>query len=114
MIDAVRISDGMKVVLKCVQTRRDEIAIGKYLSSELLLSDDRNHSVPILDVIILAEDDSEAIIVMPLLYLFAKLPFRRLGEVTEAFQQFLQVKKIYLCLQQILIAATGPRVYAFP
>jgi hypothetical protein len=90
-MDAVRISDSTKVVLKRVQTFREELAIGQHLSS---FSDPKNSCVPILDAMSLPGTDDEAIIVMPLLYDFEYLPFRRLGEVTEAFHQFLQVRSL--------------------
>jgi hypothetical protein len=88
LIDAVRISDNTTVVLKRVETDREELTIGQYLSS---FSDPRNICVPILDAMPLPGTDAEAIIVMPLLYDFEYLPFRRFGEVTEAFRQFLKV-----------------------
>ncbi|RDB27810.1 hypothetical protein Hypma_002172 [Hypsizygus marmoreus] len=90
LLDAVRVRDGAKVVFKCVDTSTEEIPIGRYLSSPSLSSNPRNRSVPILDVIPLPNDDSQALIVMPLLLHFTELPFRRVGEVAEAIGQYLQ------------------------
>ncbi|TFK38181.1 hypothetical protein BDQ12DRAFT_684117 [Crucibulum laeve] len=87
LLDATRLSDDTKVVLKMVDS--DEADIAQYLSS---LSDDAtNHTVPVLDIInATSEGSPKMLLVMPMLLQFENLPFRRLGEVTEAFQQFLE------------------------
>ncbi|KAG6871426.1 hypothetical protein C0995_004777 [Termitomyces sp. Mi166 len=90
VLDAVRISDGVKVVLKRFDTRSEELRVVQYLSSPRLAKDPRNHTVPILDVIPLPNSHSEALLVMPQLLHFAEIPFVRFGEVVEAVQQFLQ------------------------
>ncbi|RDB18621.1 hypothetical protein Hypma_014748 [Hypsizygus marmoreus] len=89
-IDAVRIRDNMKVVIKHISTSTSELAIGTYLCSPEMSSDPRNHSVSIFETLHLPDDDSVAFIVMPILLGFDKLPFRRLGEFAEAVQQFLE------------------------
>ncbi|KAH0583283.1 hypothetical protein H2248_011158 [Termitomyces sp. 'cryptogamus'] len=90
LIDAVHIRDEAKVVLKIVQTSSNEIPTALYLSSPDLQHDPRNHTVPILDVLLLPDDDTTALLVMPQLIYFNHLPFRRLGEVTEAFSQYIE------------------------
>ncbi|KAG5338875.1 hypothetical protein C0989_005751 [Termitomyces sp. Mn162] len=90
ILDAVRISDGVKVVLKRLDTRSEELRVAHYLLSPQLAKDPRNHTVPILDVIPLPNSHSEALLVMPQLLHFAEIPFVRFGEVVEAVQQFLQ------------------------
>lgn len=90
-IDAVRICDNLKVVIKRVETSREELTIALYLSSDVLLSDSKNRTVPIVDVILAPDEDSYAFIVMPMLLRFDLLPFRRFGEFSEALHQFLQV-----------------------
>ncbi|KAG6907364.1 hypothetical protein DXG01_009185 [Tephrocybe rancida] len=90
LLDAVRLSDNRKVVLKRVETSREELPIGLYLSSESLSHDPRNNAVPILDVMLLPDDDSFALIVMPLLFPFHALPFRRVGEFSNAMKQYTQ------------------------
>jgi hypothetical protein len=97
LIDAIRIRDGRKVVLKRVKTWKNEITVGRFLTSKEMLSDPRNRSVPILDVILLPHDDLEAFIVMPMLFSFSLIPFRRVGEFSEAFHQFLQVSTFVQC-----------------
>jgi hypothetical protein len=91
VLDAVRISDSQKVVLKKVSTASYEIPIAQLLSSPALRNDPRNHTVPVLDVIPLPADDDWALLVMPALLEFQKLPFRRVGEFCEAALQYLQV-----------------------
>ncbi|RDB18694.1 hypothetical protein Hypma_014745 [Hypsizygus marmoreus] len=90
VIDAVRVQDNLKVVIKRVSTATSEIAIGTHLSSAAMSSDSRNHTVPLLETLYLPDDESLAFIVMPMLLGFDKLPFRRFGEFAEAVQQFLQ------------------------
>ncbi|KAF8193345.1 kinase-like domain-containing protein [Pholiota molesta] len=90
VLDAVRISDSQKVVLKKVSTASYEIPIAQLLSSPALQNDPRNHTVPVLDVIPLPADDNWALLVMPALLEFQKLPFRRVGEFCEAALQYLQ------------------------
>ncbi|KAF5379424.1 hypothetical protein D9615_006622 [Tricholomella constricta] len=88
--DSARLSDGQKVVLKLVDYASTETTISRYFSEEPQRSDPRNHCVPILDVISLPNHPSKALLVMPLLYAFDRLPFRRVGEFAEAMQQFIE------------------------
>ncbi|KAF5384307.1 hypothetical protein D9615_003093 [Tricholomella constricta] len=90
LLDAVRVSDGLKVVFKRVSTRSPEIIIAQYLSSPDLRSDPRNHTVPILDILPLPDDDAHALLVMPQLIGFNQVPFRRLGEMTDALHQYFE------------------------
>ena len=53
--------------------------------------DQRNRVVPILDIILLPDDDEEALLVMPLLRLFYDPPFFRVSEAIDAVRQFMQV-----------------------
>jgi hypothetical protein len=89
VLDATRVNDNVKVVLKRVYSDGDEVRIALYLSSVEMTSDPRNRTVPILDVIFLP-DDKYVLIVMPFLRIFNTPPFHCCGEVVEAFRQFLQ------------------------
>ncbi|KAF5378309.1 hypothetical protein D9615_008786 [Tricholomella constricta] len=95
LLDAIRISDGARVVLKRVETWRDELPIAQYLSSPDMQRDPRNHTVPILDILLLPDDDEHALLVMPQLLLFDELPFRRLGEFVDALRQYFELKTKY-------------------
>ena len=90
-MDAIRIEDGFKVVLKRVPAASDEIRIALHLSSDRMRSDTRNHTVPILDVIHLPDDKANVLLVMPYLRTFHTPPFHCRSEVVEALRQFLQV-----------------------
>ncbi|KAG5644866.1 hypothetical protein DXG03_007507 [Asterophora parasitica] len=90
MIDATRQRDGKKVVIKCVPTATEELPIIQYLASPELMADPTNQTVPLLDMMLLPHDDTEVLIVMPQLLNFDALPFRRVGEIYEAIQQYLQ------------------------
>jgi hypothetical protein len=91
VIDARRIEDDVKVILKHVPTTTQELPICRYLSSKALLSDPRNRAVRILDMILIPGDDEWALLVMPYLRLFDDPDFQFLGECVEFFHQMLQV-----------------------
>ncbi|KIJ43470.1 hypothetical protein M422DRAFT_120812, partial [Sphaerobolus stellatus SS14] len=90
LIGAVRIADDVKVMLKLVETSREEIPVARYLSSASLRSDIHNRMVPIFDIIPLPDTDDKALLVMPLLRHFEGPPFSYLCEVVEAVRQLLQ------------------------
>ncbi|KAJ7156504.1 hypothetical protein C8R43DRAFT_1087297 [Mycena crocata] len=93
VLDAVRIADGAKVVLKRVLLHKF-----KYELQTIRLLDDlrktvpdsRNRTVPLLEVIPLPDDNESVIIVMPMYRIFDDPPFQQLSEVVEAFHQFLE------------------------
>ncbi|KAL5536291.1 hypothetical protein ACEPAF_112 [Sanghuangporus sanghuang] len=89
VIDAVRVSDGTKVAIKRIPRRCDELPILKYLASEEMLRDPRNHAVPLLDVFS-EDDDAYIFIVMPLLINFSILPFTSVDEVVDFMRQMLE------------------------
>jgi hypothetical protein len=91
VIDATRIKDGTKVVLKCIGASSQEFQIALYLSSAKMLSDPRNRTVPIIDVISLPDNTEGVLLVMPYFREFHTPPFHCRGEVVEALRQFLQV-----------------------
>lgn len=112
MIDAVRISDNKQVVLKKVHTWTDELPVASYLSSEEMRNDPRNHSMPLLDVILVPSDDEHALIVMPLLHEFHDPPFARRGEVVEALRQILQVRVFFYSEMHSHSNRSGYRAHA--
>ncbi|KAL5492948.1 hypothetical protein ACEPAI_4396 [Sanghuangporus weigelae] len=90
IIDAERLSDGLKVMLKVVDRDSKEAQIGTYLSSQDHAKDPTNHCVPILDII---RDESEPcveFIVMPVLRPFDHPPFFNVEEVLDFMKQALQ------------------------
>jgi hypothetical protein len=91
VIDARRVKDGVKVILKWAPTTTQELPIALYLSSEKLLSDPRNRAVRILDVMLLPGDDEWALLVMPYLRQFDTPHFQFHAECVEFFRQSLQV-----------------------
>ncbi|KAF8518180.1 kinase-like domain-containing protein [Gautieria morchelliformis] len=90
VIDATRVEDDAKVILKRVPTTTQELPTSRYLSSEALLSDPRNRAVRILDVIPLPGDDEWALLVMPYLRQFDDPHFQFRSECVEFFRQSLQ------------------------
>lgn len=93
ILDATRQSDGARVTLKAVDSEDHpfEVEIGRFLSSEELAQDSRNHCVPILDVLQDPVDSKKSIIVMPLLKTFYRPRFQTVGEVIAFFQQAIEV-----------------------
>ncbi|KAF9555262.1 hypothetical protein CPC08DRAFT_643130 [Agrocybe pediades] len=91
LLNAIRICDGKKVVLKRVSPKID-VPILQLLNSPKLVADPRNNTVPLLDCIYLPEDEDTALIVMPLLLHFddVAVPFRFVSEFVEAVDQFLK------------------------
>ena len=98
VLDATRIKDGVKIILKRVPADGDEVRIALYLSSVEMCSDPRNHTVPILDIITLP-DYKYVLLVMPFLRVFNTPPFHCRGEFVEAIRQFLQVCMAEYCLR---------------
>uniref|UniRef100_A0A8H7XN86 Protein kinase domain-containing protein n=1 Tax=Psilocybe cubensis TaxID=181762 RepID=A0A8H7XN86_PSICU len=90
LIDATRLENGEKVVLKKVETNSQEIPFAVTFSSKEWKKDVRNCCVPILDVIMIPCDDDHALLVMPQLLGFHFLPFRFLGEFCQFTLQVLQ------------------------
>jgi hypothetical protein len=91
VLDATRIFDGVKVVLKRILAMGDEFRIAMHLSSAKMRSDPRNRTVPILDVIPIHGNTEEVFLVMPYLREFHSPPFHCQAEFIESIRQLLQV-----------------------
>ncbi|KAJ7078440.1 kinase-like domain-containing protein [Mycena belliarum] len=89
VLDAKRISDGEKVVLKRVSTRGKELAILKYLNRPSVRADPRNRTIPLLDVIHLPHTPW-SLIIMPYCREFNYPPFHCGNEFLESMSQFLE------------------------
>ena len=112
-MDAVRVKDGKRVVLRRVDPQEDaSVSVLSYLNSPELLADPRNRTVPLLDVLYPPCD--EVLIVMPLLHPFqsTECPFRYVSEVLEALDQFLQASDKITSLSRYLIGFVGFSLHA--
>ncbi|KAJ7661728.1 kinase-like domain-containing protein [Mycena rosella] len=89
VLDATRVHDSKKVILKCVPTDGHEIAIIKYLSAPSVRSDPRNRTIPLLDSIPLP-DSPWSFLVMPFCRRFTYPPFHCRNEFVDAMNQFLE------------------------
>ncbi|KIM75909.1 hypothetical protein PILCRDRAFT_45466, partial [Piloderma croceum F 1598] len=89
LMDAIRSKDGAAVTMKRIHPSDHpyEVDIGTYLSSEPLVSDPRNHCVPIYDVIKVPDDGGAVLVVMPMLRRYASPRFDTFGEVIDYFKQ---------------------------
>ncbi|OCB91923.1 hypothetical protein A7U60_g791 [Sanghuangporus baumii] len=90
LIDATRIPDGKKVVIKSVQRDSTETSIGTFLSSPDLAKDPRNHCVPILDVIRDESAPNSEFLILPLLRPFNIPPFFSVDEMLDFVKQTLE------------------------
>jgi len=108
VLDAKRRNDGSIVCIKRIApkkiegleiARTDEVNISRYLSTEKMLRDAKNHCVPILDYFrdpILPEVEY---IVMPVLRPYDSPQFCFVGEVVDFITQLLEVS-IYVAYGQ--------------
>jgi hypothetical protein len=92
------VSDDVKVSIKKVATHNAQLPVALYLSSERLLSDPRNRSVPILDVILLPGNDEYALLIMPFLREWDNPFFNYRCEFVEAIRQFILMSFLQLNL----------------
>ncbi|KAK0231962.1 hypothetical protein EDD85DRAFT_775156, partial [Armillaria nabsnona] len=85
VLDAVQTKDGAKVVIRITHTDTAKLSMAKHLCSS---DEPQNHTVPILDVIpILDDEDHHVFMVMPLLKLFHEPKFHCQSEFVDAFRQ---------------------------
>ncbi|KAK0229453.1 hypothetical protein EDD85DRAFT_744553, partial [Armillaria nabsnona] len=92
VLDAVRMKDGAKVVIRITRTDADELSTAKRLCSS---DEPRNHTVPILDVIPIPDDeDRRVFMVMSMLKLFHEPEFHCRSEFVDAFHQLLEAGAI--------------------
>ncbi|KAJ7142051.1 kinase-like domain-containing protein [Mycena crocata] len=91
-LDAVHIQDNIDVCLKRIEVDKHpfEAEIGTFLTSGSLEADSRNHSVPILEILQVPEDDGIIIIVMPLLRKYEEPRFETFGEAVDFFGQIFE------------------------
>ncbi|KAK7691435.1 hypothetical protein QCA50_004834 [Cerrena zonata] len=90
VIDATRLSDGTRVMLKTVSHFDDEIPIGRLLSRDEVADDPTNHCVPVYQLLQDPIDQSKAIIVMKYLRPFDDPELRTVGEVVDFVAQTLE------------------------
>ncbi|KAF7323799.1 Protein kinase domain-containing protein [Mycena kentingensis (nom. inval.)] len=90
VIDAIRLCDGSKVVIKLV--RDAELEILELLNSTSRRADPRNHTLPVLDKIPLPDDSRTdgVLFVFPFGREFDSPPFHCRWEFVEAFSQYLE------------------------
>jgi len=90
MMDATRLQDGKRVMLKKVLSEEGphELQISRMFSSEEVATDPRNHCVPLLDVIMLpARSGSQQLMVFPLLRSYDRPRIQTFGEFVSFFTQ---------------------------
>lgn len=68
-----------------------EAEIGRYLCSESLACDPRNHCCPTWDVLSIPGDEDQVILVMPLLREYNDPRFTTVGEAVGFFRQIFEV-----------------------
>ena len=117
-MDATRISDGKRVMLKKVLPEEGphELIITRYFSSNGLGDDSRNHCVPLLDLIDTVDTKlDKKLMVMPFLRPFNHPHFQTFGEFVAFFSQICEVGlgKPFRCNYVILtIFYSGSPIHA--
>jgi hypothetical protein len=97
VLDAIRISDGLPVLIKqkepAREGRRDdpEMRMFQKFSSEPLVSDPKNHCVRFIEVLHVPGDENIDLIVMPLLFPWNIPQFQTIGEAVEFLTQIFEV-----------------------
>lgn len=113
IIDATR-DDGLRVAIKRVERKSEEVEIAKFLSSPTLRCNPLNHCIPILDVFPDPVKPGRTYIVMPILRPFDDPTFAYVGEVADFVGQTLDVG--FLVPGSLVYDVThvfpGPIVYA--
>ncbi|KAJ7172958.1 hypothetical protein C8R43DRAFT_677634 [Mycena crocata] len=89
-LDAIRIRNGKKVVIKRVKTKSKELKMVRLLSSDNMREDLRNRTIPIIDIITLSRDPKISLLVMMYGRRFHYPPFHCRGEFFYALRQLLQ------------------------
>ncbi|KAJ6597799.1 hypothetical protein DFH09DRAFT_903879 [Mycena vulgaris] len=90
VLDAVRVTDGQKVVLKRVDAGSAELRMIQFLDSDTMRKDPRNRTVPLLGTVCLPHDPGTILLVMLYGRRFNYPPFHCRGEVFDALFQLLQ------------------------
>ena len=90
-MDAKRVSDGKRVEMKRLIKGSKELEIARFLTSEEMLKDTRNHCVPVLDVFS-AENIQYEFMVMPLLTWHTNPPLATVDEGIDFVKQLLEVR----------------------
>ncbi|KZT41064.1 hypothetical protein SISSUDRAFT_982569 [Sistotremastrum suecicum HHB10207 ss-3] len=90
VMDATRIEDGCRVMLKLLPTDSDELPVWQYLSFPALQADPRNHCVPLLAAHPLPDTDETVLAVMPLLIYYDEIPFETLGEMVQCIHTLIE------------------------
>jgi len=88
-IDAVRVSDGMRVMIKKTSPLTSETAVLRFVNSPTLTDDPSNHCVPVLDIFPDSSDSTTVFVVMPFLREFHDPPFGTVFEGVEFMRQTL-------------------------
>lgn len=99
MLDAVRIEDDSQVMLKQVKRSwyPEEVNLHQYLLSEPLGSDPRNHTIPLLDILHVPDDEDTDILVMPLLCACDSPAWKTVGEVVAFIAQIFEASATLYC-----------------
>ena len=102
LIDAQRLRDNTAIMLKRVtlSPESQELYLAHSLCSrDAVYADDRNHCVPVFEILDVPEDPYEFILVMPLLLRWYHPEFDTIGEVLEFCRQIFEVSSRTLLLR---------------
>ncbi|EIW62637.1 uncharacterized protein TRAVEDRAFT_34025 [Trametes versicolor FP-101664 SS1] len=100
LLDAVCVADDSLVMLKQVKKSLypEEVALHQYLLSEPLLSDPRNHTVPLLEVLDVPDNEDAVLLVMPMFRACNNPAWTTVGEVVAFLAQIFEVTSLSFTL----------------
>ncbi|CAE6490485.1 unnamed protein product [Rhizoctonia solani] len=92
IMDAVRVRDGKRVIIKAFDTRvtPNELSVLQYLSDERLQSSPSNHCTFAMDSFPVPDDEGWVFVVMETYHSIYIVPFETVGEVIELARQLLE------------------------
>ncbi|KZT10870.1 uncharacterized protein LAESUDRAFT_672427 [Laetiporus sulphureus 93-53] len=92
IMDATRSSDGAIVMLKSISKKVHpyEVEVTQMFSSAPLMSNPRNHCVPLYDVLQVPDNSDRVLLVMPLLRRFYDPSMQTVGEAVDFFHQIFE------------------------
>jgi len=93
LVCGTRLEDGLAVLLKCISPSQGlhQIKVAKFFSTESVISDPRNHCIPLLDTIEVPSLQEMTILVMPFVWRSSEPSFLTVGEAIEYFRQIVEV-----------------------
>lgn len=112
IMDAVRVSDGRAVMMKLIEDDDPSEQHMRFFCDEARKTDDRNHCLPLLDVLRPPSLPRSTILVSPRLVPWNVWPFTQVCEVVALITQLLEVGPLHREVYDLMLFAAGSRFHA--